>query len=422
MSFVMGRYRIQFTTIDANDVTYPPSDGDLELFPESSLRGLLTTEGPITQGSYEFPHLRFSILHNGCLPFWYEIDTVAKAGTWCQHTAATTTMPNTNTNTNSIDNQRKGTLEVTEWICLETSEERTASEISRLPVSDACRVRHVHSVPVPCCACDTSSSLTSRLEFYELTVPHFGSAELLAVSCTACSYRHNKLTTTAPAKPYGTTLTLRVFRPSDLDRVVVLTEAAVVTCDGNVDGDGGGPVELEMRVGTGRYTTAEGILRGCLNGLKHAHICSDGDDGNDVASFERRVLTLIDGVRNTSSVMKQVHSSFVIRVEDPLGLSFVDGAKIVQWNRTTEQDAELGISAASHTGNGHGSAGIRTASTAMAHIPTSEADTAKLLKACEAMAAEYTKEYVGGGDAAGDDGTDCFGDGTMPKTDYSGCD
>ena len=54
-----------------------------------------------------------------------------------------------------------------------------ASTPARGEGNEACDVRHVASVQVPCAACDCNDA-SSRLAFFELTVPNFGAAASLA--------------------------------------------------------------------------------------------------------------------------------------------------------------------------------------------------------------------------------------------------
>ena len=64
--------------------------------------------------------------------------------------------------------------------------------------NEACGVSHVASVAVPCSVCGADDGESSRLAFFDLTIPHFGSAELVSFSCSDCGYKFNKVFTTDP--------------------------------------------------------------------------------------------------------------------------------------------------------------------------------------------------------------------------------
>lgn len=212
-----------------------------------------------------------------------------------------------------------------------------------------------------------------------MTVPKFGKAELVSFSCGVCLYRHNKFTMIEPPRDYGVVLKLVVRGGTELDGTVILSDNAMVRCK---------DLELEM-TGGGKYSNVEGVLRGCVGALTNAGIFSDVEGGDDIKRFSERVDSLIEGCRNATTGV-----TFVIEIEDPLGLSYMEGAEEVQWERTREQDEELGLGSSKIIKNDVGYemetekvvVGAKT-------LSRNDDDVPKLLRHCEAIAAEYTKEY-----------------------------
>ena len=59
------------------------------------------------------------------------------------------------------------------------SERPTAGAVG----NSACGIDHCASVAVPCSVCGVDDGESSRLAFFDLTIPHFGNAELVSFSC-----------------------------------------------------------------------------------------------------------------------------------------------------------------------------------------------------------------------------------------------
>lgn len=217
-----------------------------------------------------------------------------------------------------------------------------------------------------------------------MTIPNFGKAELMSFSCGGCFYRHNKLRHCEEPKDYGVTLQLHVGTGNDLDATVVLTETAVVRCD---------VLDLEMRGGMGKFTNVEGLLRGCTSVLKNAAgIFTDGDNdtGDGQQSGIHMFMSKVDSLIENCRLQK---TSFSIEIEDPLGLSLMEKSKVMKWKRSQEQEDELGLTAAITT-CGDIECKIEKPSIVVGTTDLNpDRDAKKYLKAAEAMAAEYTKQY-----------------------------
>ena len=108
----------------------------------------------------------------------------------------------------------------------------------------------------------------------------------------------------------------------------------------------------------------------------------------ELSQFVERIETLLEDCRFSKK-------DFVLEIDDPLGLSFMDGAEITTWERTPSQNAEHGLLAAVTVLDSDGD-------TDNNNNPDAVFDPEKngqLMKACEALAAEFTKEYQPAKDA-----------------------
>eukprot|EP00586_Coscinodiscus_wailesii_P011150 CAMPEP_0172497428 /NCGR_PEP_ID=MMETSP1066-20121228/99756_1 /TAXON_ID=671091 /ORGANISM="Coscinodiscus wailesii, Strain CCMP2513" /LENGTH=438 /DNA_ID=CAMNT_0013270199 /DNA_START=56 /DNA_END=1368 /DNA_ORIENTATION=- len=407
MTLAPGRYRLSLVEIDSLGNHISSSSGEVELSShDGSVHGVFG-ECPIIRGSWFCPSsssllsspneekhpqtreedvtsIRFVILYNSSLPFEYSIDIANRRGTW-------RLMPANSGGDDDDDDEacllpdQHGTLRCDDWCCIESYDERVERDLAsvHLPANHACQIKHLSSVPVPCCMCNLQSP-SSRLSFFSMTIPQFGTAELVSFSCGGCLYRHNQLRPTEHPKDYGVTLRRKVTCGRDLDGAVVLTDTASVTVDA---------VELEMTASAGRYTTVEGVLRGCCAALRNSagiFTDGDGDGGNGIRAFNEKVEDLIEKCR-----LEEM--SFWIQIDDPLGLSYLDGACLTKWERTPEVNEELGLVEAVTVVSGT-CEGYDLKAPSVAGINVSSTEAKKFLKAAEALAAEYTKEYKYQGD------------------------
>jgi hypothetical protein len=181
---------------------------------------------------------------------------------------------------------------------------------------------------------------------------------------------------------------------------------------------------LNASVGSqGRYTTVEGLVKGFLNGLLHVALASDDLDGavpvalgggqRPLDALEARIDTLIENCEE---------HPFDVIIIDPLATSFISGVgeqlQVSEYDRTAEEDEELGITTCAPEGGGWDPSAEEedaVVSTALLqHSAVGEeasADVRDHLKACEALAAEYTRTYDGEIDEESDDDDDDLGTG-----------
>jgi hypothetical protein len=128
-----------------------------------------------------------------------------------------------------------------------------------------------------------------------------------------------------------------------------------------------------------------GLLRSCCAGLRSVAIASDdcGSSGG-LATFETRVEQVME---------RCADEPFSVQIEDALGLSLIQSpqVKIVEWDRSAQQNAALGLVDAS---SGAGSAGEDATGGSENQAQENPLEMARLLRACESLAAEHTREYL----------------------------
>ena len=202
--------------------------------------------------------------------------------------------------------------------------------------------------------------------------------------------------------------------------------------------------ELELAyVATGRYSTLEGIVSACLPSLQKVNLMQDssaaaaaaataaggasgaGESEKSGSAWERARARL------DSLLLLERGKGFVVEIRDPSAQSFVSGARDEAVANITEESYELSAEerevmglggggdgdenggrdrGGSDSGGGGGAAGASAAAAAAAIATPHKSDARqedenrknrKMMKALNALAAEFTKEYddgVGGGE------------------------
>jgi C4-type Zn-finger protein len=365
----------------------------------------MLTDGPLAGGSWNAKQLSFLLIYNAELPFLYSLRIRSpKKTAKCKENASATgeeAGPSTVRYRGSweldgargLEDSYHGTLKLElEWQgdipppavppsdTAATGGGAVAAPLAALPLpghdgNRACEVRPVTALSVPCSMC---SEEQGDLSFFDMVVPHFGTAELVSFSCAACGYKYNKVGTAVGQRPgpCGKTIRLEVCSEADLKREVVISDVATVTL---------AAAELEVQA-VGRYTTVEGLITGLAGGLARAALVrgvsgsgtsstdgpseAGGNVTNDsglrgvVNSVEARIKDLIEGC---------VASPFTVQISDPLALSFIaeispdhsygdtnaggsnsapasDRLEVEEWPRSPEDDLELGLVDATEAG------------------------------------------------------------------------
>ncbi|KAM3955722.1 zinc finger protein Zpr1 [Aphomia sociella] len=170
-------------------------------------------------------------------------------------------------------------------------------------------------------------------------IPHFKQVVIMATICDACGHRTNEVKSGGGIEDKGVRFEVRVASKEDFSRDILKSE----TCTMQIP-------ELELDVGGralgGRFTTTEGLLRATAEQLADAPgICGDAPSDNAVglSRFIDKLTEVLEGKRTVTIVL-----------DDPAGNSYVqslnddptvpdDGVKISRYERTFEQNEELGL-------------------------------------------------------------------------------
>ncbi|CAG9790715.1 unnamed protein product [Diatraea saccharalis] len=178
---------------------------------------------------------------------------------------------------------------------------------------------------------DTNMKLTA--------IPHFKEVVIMATVCEACGHRTNEVKSGGGIEDKGVRFEVRVASKDDFSRDILKAE----TCSMRVP-------ELELEAGGralgGRFTTAEGLLRATARQLGGAPGLV-GDAPALAAGGLDRVVNMLDEVLEGKRAV-------TIVLDDPAGNSYVqslnddpvvpdDGLKITRYERTFEQNEELGL-------------------------------------------------------------------------------
>ncbi|XP_059056030.1 zinc finger protein ZPR1 [Achroia grisella] len=170
-------------------------------------------------------------------------------------------------------------------------------------------------------------------------IPHFKEVVIMATNCDACGHRTNEVKSGGGVEDKGVRFEVRVAGRHDFSRDILKAE----TCSMEIP-------ELEVSVGGralgGRFTTAEGLLRATAHQLATAPAAT-GDAPSRAAPglhrFIDKLYEVLDGKRSVTIVL-----------DDPAGNSYVqslsddpntldDGIKISRYDRSFEQNEELGL-------------------------------------------------------------------------------
>ncbi|CAH0730833.1 unnamed protein product, partial [Brenthis ino] len=178
---------------------------------------------------------------------------------------------------------------------------------------------------------DTNMKLTN--------IPHFKEVVIMATVCDACGHRTNEVKSGGGIEDKGVRFEVRITNKDDFSRDILKSE----TCSMSIP-------ELELEVGGralgGRFTTAEGLVRATRDQLADAPALR-GDApalaGDRMDEFIRKLDEVLES-----------KCSITLVLDDPAGNSYVqnlnddphqydDGLKVTRYERTFEQNEELGL-------------------------------------------------------------------------------
>ncbi|CAG5015802.1 unnamed protein product, partial [Parnassius apollo] len=176
---------------------------------------------------------------------------------------------------------------------------------------------------------DTNMKLTK--------IPHFKEVVIMATVCDACGHRTNEVKSGSGIEDKGVKYEVRIASKDAFSRDILKSE----TCSMHIP-------ELDMDVGGralgGRFTTTEGLLQAAAHQLKNGVIGDAPAIAQEkLEGFLQKLDEVLEGKRSVTLIL-----------DDPAGNSYVqslsddpsqpdDGLKVHRYERTYEQNDELGL-------------------------------------------------------------------------------
>ncbi|XP_043250401.1 zinc finger protein ZPR1 [Colletes gigas] len=192
----------------------------------------------------------------------------------------------------------------------------------------------VLSFPTNCpecnCPCETNMKMTN--------IPYFKEVVIMATVCEICGHKTNEVKSGGGIEPEGVKIEVTIVGKEDFSRDLLKSE----TCYMQVP-------ELELEIGPatlgGRFTTIEGILMAIKDQLSTSTAFT-GD-----STFPETVKRMETLISELSEVLEGKRKVTLI-LDDPAGNSYIQslsdngldsGLKITKYERTFEQNEELGL-------------------------------------------------------------------------------
>ncbi|KAJ7082602.1 zf-ZPR1-domain-containing protein [Mycena crocata] len=172
----------------------------------------------------------------------------------------------------------------------------------------------------------------------KVLIPYFKDVLIMSTNCDRCGYRDNEVKSGSAISDQGKRIILKVEDRDDLSRDILKSETAGLEIP---------EIELVLQQGTlgGRFTTLEGILEQIFEELSEKVFASgDASDAEGRSTFE----TFLGKLKE----VKDATRPFTLIIDDPLANSYVqnlyapdpDPNMVIEtYNRTWEQDEELGL-------------------------------------------------------------------------------
>ncbi|KAM9983277.1 hypothetical protein ACTFIZ_000167 [Dictyostelium cf. discoideum] len=214
------------------------------------------------------------------------------------------------------------------------NERVTATNVS-IPSGDLAD-REVYSLPNQCSYCGVMGECKMVLT----DIPYFKSVLLMAFSCDECGYKTNEIKPGGAISEKGKTITLRVESIEDLSRDILKSDTANVIIP---------ELEIEVTHGSlgGKFTTVEGLITIIKEELeKNPFFRGDSSDPANRARYEEITSQLDSFIAGKKP--------FTLELDDPVANSYIQNLfapdddpqlKIVEYERTYEQNDELGLNA-----------------------------------------------------------------------------
>jgi len=168
------------------------------------------------------------------------------------------------------------------------------------------------------------------------SIPFFREVIVVSFRCPHCHHSNNSIQSAGQIQPRGSIYTVKnVHRAVDLNRQVIKSEHGQIKIK---------ELELEIPKGNGKMTTIEGLIRDTIDDLSLNQPARKHLDPLVYAKIEELLEKL-------NAILQLRSQPVTVELEDITGNSFIeaiDGLNDPHWskrefNRTTEQNVELGL-------------------------------------------------------------------------------
>ncbi|XP_072947049.1 zinc finger protein ZPR1 [Epargyreus clarus] len=185
-----------------------------------------------------------------------------------------------------------------------------------------------------CPECNAPATTNMKLT----KIPHFKEVVIMATLCDACGHRTNEVKSGGGVEEKGVRFEVRIASKEDFSRDILKSE----TCSLSIP-------ELEMEVGGralgGRFTTPEGLLQAAITQLRAAPALGDAPlpSSNALERFIDKVEEVLEGQRAITLILDDpAGNSYVQNLSDDPA-KYDDGLKVTHYERSFEQNEELGL-------------------------------------------------------------------------------
>jgi zinc finger protein len=204
----------------------------------------------------------------------------------------------------------------------------------------------VFTFPSTCTSCGHEQETLMK----PINIPYFKDIIIMSTNCYACGYRDVEVKSGSKISEKGKRITLKVEAGDEdaLSRDLLKSDTAGLEIP---------EIELHLQPGTlgGRFTTVEGILNEIYDELS-TKVFRTGDSSNSGIgqagredSNDRGFADFLQGLKDVMGVKRD----FTLILDDPVSNSYLQNLnapepdpdmEIVEYERTQEQNDELGIS------------------------------------------------------------------------------
>ncbi|POV99723.1 hypothetical protein PSTT_13571, partial [Puccinia striiformis] len=211
----------------------------------------------------------------------------------------------------------------------------TAERIDQPEAQDEgeeCMPEGVDSIESLCMNCGKNGQTRMLLT----SIPFFREVIVVSFRCPHCHHSNNSIQSAGEIQPRGSVYTIKnISKNVDLNRQVIKSEHGIIKIK---------ELELEIPKGNGKMTTVEGLLRDTVYDL---NLNQPLRKINDPLIYEK-IQELLDKL---ALILELKFEPITIELEDITGNSFIEainGLEDPNWskrefNRTTEQNSELGL-------------------------------------------------------------------------------